>query len=366
MTNKVVMVVSNSFLPDPRVHREANSLLANGFQVVVYAWDRKCTYPLNELLDGILIKRIRLKSGYGNFLKSLLTLPIFWVSLLPRIYLEKIDVIHCHDFDTVPVGLALKALRRKTQLVYDAHEYYAAMVADQTPSFICRLLRWVDSIFARTVDQVIIPCEARKRLYPEAKAIFIVPNTPKSAEISAMHGKKKFSVFYAGNLAKENGILVAAQAVQCLPNTELVLAGEGPLSSILKNMNNIRYLGFINRRQVLENLACADTTFVFYEPTNINNICSASNKLFEAMMIGVPVIINEETTQSKIVTDYKCGVVVRYGDIAALRRELVKLKNDPSLRKTLGLNGKKAFRENFAWEIVERNLINAYKSLLNH
>ena len=58
---KVIMVVTNHFNPDPRVYKEAKSLVRNGYEVIIIAWDRVGKYPEKEVMDGVVIKRIKLK-----------------------------------------------------------------------------------------------------------------------------------------------------------------------------------------------------------------------------------------------------------------------------------------------------------------
>jgi len=372
-TNRLVMVVSNAFRPDPRVYKEAKSLVDHDFKVTVYAWDRECKYPSNELIDRIFVERVRVKSRYGNFLEFMITTPIFWLFVSLKILTRYVTVVHCHDFDTVPVGVLVRMLRHNVKIVYDAHEVYPAMIADNVPYILYALLCWIDRIFMRTVDCVIIPLEERRRFYTYARRIIVVPNTPKFVEIRKKSRKREFSVFYGGGLIRENGILLMVKTILGLRNgVKLFLAGDGPLRHIIEKLseNNsnarLKYLGFLSRQEVLKNLADADITFVFYEPVNVNNIYASSNKLFEAMMVGVPIIINKETVLSTIVDNYACGVIVPYGNVQKLRHEIIKLKNDPSLRKTLGENGKRAFKENFAWNLVESEFISSYKLLLKN
>ena len=79
----MVITVSNPFKPDPRVYKEARSLVKHGYEVTIIAWDREGKYPKEELFEGIKIKRIKLKSGYGNFLDFVLKLPLFYLKVLP-------------------------------------------------------------------------------------------------------------------------------------------------------------------------------------------------------------------------------------------------------------------------------------------
>ena len=41
MNAKILMLLSNAFDPDPRVHQEAVSLAQNGYDVQLLCWDRE-------------------------------------------------------------------------------------------------------------------------------------------------------------------------------------------------------------------------------------------------------------------------------------------------------------------------------------
>ena len=47
----VLMLLSNPFRPDPRVHREAKSLVNAGYEVTILCWDRKQRYPTEETIE---------------------------------------------------------------------------------------------------------------------------------------------------------------------------------------------------------------------------------------------------------------------------------------------------------------------------
>jgi glycosyltransferase involved in cell wall biosynthesis len=369
-TNELVMVVSDAFRPNPRVCREAKSLVEHGFNVTVYAWDRECTHPMSELMDGIFVEYIRVKLRHRSLFEFLITLPIFWLFTSLKILAQGVSVVHCHNFDTVPVGILVKMLRRNVKVVYDAHEIYPEMVVGEVPYILYALLRLIDKIFIRVADCVIVPSEERKKFYVCAKRVIVVPNVPKFVEIyrDREFKKREFLIFYGGALSESCGILLMIRAVMRIPGIKLMLAGDGPLKNTIqklcKKSDKILYLGVVPQQKVLENLAYADATFVLYSPKNLNNIYSAPTKLFEAMMMGVPVIVNEESLHSRIVHKYKCGIAVPYGDLRALKHAILKLKNDVTLREKLGKNGKVAFKENFAWDLIKKRFINCYQEML--
>jgi glycosyltransferase involved in cell wall biosynthesis len=85
------------------------------------------------------------------------------------------------------------------------------------------------------------------------------------------------------------------------------------------------------------------------------------NKLFEAMMCGVPIITNVAT---EIVNETQCGITVDYNDIEQIKEAIANLRDDPELRKRLGDNGRKAFLQKYNWAAMEQKLFKIYDSLL--
>lgn len=359
-----MLLAKDSVKSDARVVSEAKSLIKDGYNVTVVAWDRKGFSKRREEYEGIKIERVRLKMTFSNLPNLMFHLILFNIVTFFRLLSKNFDIVHCHDFDTLIAGLFAGKFKGK-KVVYDAHEYYPSMVLEQIPYI---SLSWIDRALVRIADCVIIPSEDRRKFYTDSKNIILVPNTPKLVDVRRKIVGGNFMVFYGGMLSEENGILIAIKAMAGLKDTKLILAGDGPLRCIIKNIsknnNNIEYLGFISQKEVLENLAQSDATFVFYEPTNLNRRYAASNKLFEAMMVGTPVIINKETVSSKLVESHDCGIIVPYGDVQKLRSEIIRLKRDPLLKKRLGQNGKNIFREKYAWDLLEIDFVNKYKLLL--
>ena len=133
---KSLVFVSNAFTNDPRVYSEAKSLINAGHEVTVIAWDRERLLPTEAHWDGIHIIRLRLdfelKIKFFVHLWHGLRL-LLWqkkafryaLSLLKK---DTFDAIHCHDFDTLFIGIRLKN-KFKIPLIYDAHEIYAFMLS---------------------------------------------------------------------------------------------------------------------------------------------------------------------------------------------------------------------------------------------
>ena len=124
MLHKVLMLLTNAFMPDPRVYQEAASLVKNGYAVKILCWDRGENLPENEVIDGIEIERIRIRSVHSRGTSQVIFLLLLWLKMLWCSTKEKFDIVYCHDFDTLPVGLLIKALYKRV-VIFDSHDVFS-------------------------------------------------------------------------------------------------------------------------------------------------------------------------------------------------------------------------------------------------
>lgn len=115
----VLMLLDNTFMSDARVEKEAKALLTNGFKVIV-ACVRDNDSKMKEVRNGIEIHRIipsefisPLRFGHKNMIRQLVT----------DLSQFHFDIIHCHDFHMLRIGVELNKKKKSSKLVYDAHEY---------------------------------------------------------------------------------------------------------------------------------------------------------------------------------------------------------------------------------------------------
>jgi glycosyltransferase involved in cell wall biosynthesis len=66
-----------------------------------------------------------------------------------------------------------------------------------------------------------------------------------------------------------------------------------------------------------------------------------------------------------IVREEQCGITVPYGDVEALKKAIVQLKNDKGLREQLGENGRRAFVSKYNWDLMEKELVSLYSEVLS-
>lgn len=96
---RILMLLTNAFDPDPRVYQEARALVEYDYEVTVLCWDRDYKKPEKEIVDGINVERIFIKSTHGRGATQLVFLSLFWLKAYLRVCFKKFHYVHCHDFD---------------------------------------------------------------------------------------------------------------------------------------------------------------------------------------------------------------------------------------------------------------------------
>jgi glycosyltransferase involved in cell wall biosynthesis len=176
--------------------------------------------------------------------------------------------------------------------------------------------------------------------------------------------QKGFKLLYTGHLRKGRGLELLLDMVKNLKDTQLIITGrveDKELLNDIEGLSNIIYKGFLSHNQVLDLEEGADAMIALYDLNlQAQNKYVMGNKLFEAMMFGVPIITN---VAKEIVNETDCGVIVDYDDTEQIKQAITMLKDSPELRKRLGTNGRKAFLKKYNWDIMEQRLYTVYDNL---
>ena len=122
MRPKVVMNFSMSFQPYQgrylRVYNQARTLIQDGYDVILLAWDREGKSPLEEVREGIRIYRIPIRAEVmrGPFRNALNVLRFNW-EVLKYLRKAEFDVAHCFNLDAIGAALLGAKLRAKRSVL---------------------------------------------------------------------------------------------------------------------------------------------------------------------------------------------------------------------------------------------------------
>lgn len=164
-----------------------------------------------------------------------------------------------------------------------------------------------------------------------------------------------------GRLVREKGHKYLIEAlsivVKEIPETRLMLVGDGPLRADLESLarasgvhENVIFTG---TRQDVPNLLASMDVFAFASLWE-----GFGNALLEAMAAGKPVVISDLPSFKEITGTEKIGFTAPAGDSAALAGHLLKLLADPGLSKKFGRNARKR-----AGLFSIQTAVNAYEKL---
>ncbi|MCK9595034.1 MAG: glycosyltransferase family 4 protein [Candidatus Omnitrophica bacterium] len=181
---------------------------------------------------------------------------------------------------------------------------------------------------------------------------------------------EKTIVLYLGQL---NGcqyvemFIEAARAV-CADRTETVflVVGQGymmgwlvELADSLGISRNVVFTGPVEHELIPEYIAASDICVASFEDNQVT-ACKSPLKIAEYLASGKPIVASSVGEVPVMVNG--AGILVRAGDPNALAEGIMRLIDEPGLRKELGAKARKQAQDKYNWRSSAENLVGAYKT----
>jgi len=376
-TLNIIFLRSNPVDPDSRVEKEVNALLKAGHSIKILAWDRSSKYRFKKATlcfenGDAEIYRFGIPATFGGGMKKNL-LPLLKFQIRIYQWLKKnintFEVIHACDFDTAYISSKI-ARKYQKKFIYDIFDYYVD--AFNVPSRIKALIKKRDHAIINNADAVIVCTEKRKEQIAgtNPRKLVIIHNTPPNYDSKTLKtlnlNKDKVKIVYVGILDEGRLIMETAEIVKNNLDYEYHVAGFGRLGPLLEEMSkihdNIFFYGKIPYNQALELEYSCDIMTALYDPTNPNNYYAAPNKFYEALMLGKPLIMIENTGMDDIISKFKVGTVIKY-DKENLEKAINKLNQGKDNWISISQKMKEIYKNSFNWDVMEHRLIQLYSEL---
>jgi glycosyltransferase involved in cell wall biosynthesis len=87
-------------------------------------------------------------------------------------------------------------------------------------------------------------------------------------------------------------------------------------------------------------------------------------KLFEFMALGMPVVLSDLPPSRPFVGDGRCALMVPANDREAYADAIIRLLDNPELRRTMGAEGRARVINRFNWQRESQHLLALYAELL--
>lgn len=359
--------------PDPRVEKEVNSVLLEHPKILILGWDRAGDLPRDEILrfpnGQARILRSRIRSSYGASLYSLLGMALFQVFLLRQLWKHRKDIsaIHASDLGTALSGLIMAKILR-VPLVYDIYDYFVDSFS--VPGSLVPVIESIDTFVINRADVVIIVSENRESQLAKAnpKRLLVIHNSPPATEVvpngNLEQTGKRF--VYVGILSEGRLLAEIVELFSRRPDWHLDIGGFGGLeptiSKYAAEFENITFHGRLPYAETLKLEAEADCLLAVYDPAVPNHKYSSPNKFYEALMLGLPIIVAGDTGVDALVSKHQVGMVCEYS-AASFEQAAEELFSEPRRLAEIQTRARALFETTYSWEIMEQRLLSMYQSI---
>lgn len=364
MNRKIIkMILTNSFKNDNRVLKEARTLVNNGYDVEVLAWDRE-NEMLNkefEIIEGIKVKRFYIYSKYGSGIKQICGLLKFIFQIKKYLKNKKIDYLHCHDLDGGIVGFFISCKEK----ILDLHEFYDNENLNKIRLF---FQIKIGNCLLKTFNKIILCNDIQFKEYSKKtkKPILMLYNYPRKYDFENfkyIEDKEKIRIRYAGVVRDYYSLSNLIKSAENIKNINIYINGGGTELNKIRNISNaqnIEITGPFFIKELKNFYENTDLTYAIYTPNRKNNSTGIPVKFYESLMLNIPIIALKDTTSGDIVDKYDIGFTIKFPIEKSLKDLLEIISLNPNIVKEKKKN-LEISNLNFNWESLENDLIKFYK-----
>jgi glycosyltransferase involved in cell wall biosynthesis len=383
----VVMLLENNGYPrDVRPRREAESLVAAGYQVTIIA-PRESGEPAREDVGGVRVWRFRLPqatAGAGAIVVEYLVANLQLMTRALVMLARGADVLHLHNPpDTLfPLGWLARVLGRR--VVFDLHDLAPELFIEKFGDGpVVRVLLALERRSLRVADRVLTVNQSLKDLAVQRGGIdpdriAVLRNVPRRAAIAPDMPPRpgrldEPELVFLGSMESQDGVdelprLLELLRDRCgLPRARMTVIGDGSRRAAVEAgiraaglSHRVRFLGFVPHDRVAGLLAGAD---ICVEPAArgpLNDRCSMV-KVAEYMAAARPVVCFPLPEVRRMAGD--AVLYAESGELEEMADQIAQLAADGHLRTRLATAGRSRALE-LTWERSEAALLDTYAQLL--
>lgn len=375
---KLCIFVSNALKKDPRVIKQIRCALKENIQVYFIGYRDK--FYDKEFLDGVgcNVSIVDLGEDYVGPLKSVFKkiyrrLMFFFMPIKIMIKIKP-DLIHANDFDTLVQAYIVSKLCR-CKVIYDSHEICAENIGISNKVLQKNIIIATERFLVKRIGAMISVSNAAAEYFSKKYGIpvpIVITNCPYKSvvPISEVKDMDNFEALYQGLMLEGRGYEEFVKAGKFI-NKEitLVIRGYGPIEDSLKEIinddqlsDNVRFDGPVEIQDIISKASESHIGVVLTQPVNINFALTVSNKIFEYMQAGLPVLISDIPEHRHLNKLFNFGVVVKDFTPKGIAKCINDLSIDQTTYNLLRANSIRA-AEIMCWENESTKLIDLYRTL---
>jgi glycosyltransferase involved in cell wall biosynthesis len=372
-TIKVAFSVINCICHDQRVMKIAETVSRMGCNIIIIG--RKSGACCNYNSVPFITERFRM-----IFKRGFLFYAFFNIRLFIFLLFHKYDLLVSNDLDTLLPNFLISKLKR-IPLVYDSHEYFTGVPEIQNRPFVKWVWKSIEKqVFPRlkyimTVsDSIAIQYEKDYGLKPitvrncAIRTELIIPYSRDELKLNSDH---LLLILQGTGINVDRGGEELIDAVAITEKVSLLIIGSGDKIEFLTK--KVKELGLAERVKFIhplpwENLMkytrSIDAGLSLDKNSNMNYKFSLPNKLFDYLSAGLAVIASDLPEISKILSEYKCGIIIPEVNKEEISNAIKKLRDNRELLSELKQNSVIASKS-INWENESLKVEELYRSIIN-
>ena len=359
MTDRVsIAIIHGNDGSDVRVGKLCRSFVKMGFDVHFIGWDRRPDESKHIDLSTAAQHVMRHGTAHGKssafghlrYVRHVL-------SVLSRV---RPDVVYAVNEENAFFALFGKRLLYRG-LICDVFDSLVDRHSHR-PWWIRVLLMAVAFSTRSGADRLIATDAARHARFGRFRdKCVVVENYPErvDAAIAQQMPQGPVKVWVGGTLTETRGLRQVLDAVASLDNVSILSAGwpyDDFAATRFVTDPKVDFRGITTALEALQLAASCDAVLAYYAPTSTNNLYASPNKIYDALCIGRPVIINEEIHVATFVRDQALGMLCAYDDVACLRAVIAGLRGRRDSLAAFADRTRGLFEARYNWERVEPTL----------
>lgn len=368
----------NNFSDDNRILKQCRTLRETGdWSVVVFAIHDDGQTNLETQKFGI-IRRFSLFTRPLPKWKIMQGIKYIecWLRMFFTALRLKPYCVQANDLSALPVGWSITSTMN-VPLIYDAHELETEVNGLKQGSFRQRLMVWLETNLIPKTNAILTVSESIADWYsknygiPKPEVVRNIPclteNTPNAESLKKNLGIPYDSLLflYLGHLCPGRGIPRMLETFSRVKRgRHLLFIGNGALEAMIQEFSAkhhcIHHLPAVPPDKVVPYAAGADIGMCLIENASLSDYYSLPNKLFEYILAGLPVCINDFPDQRDLVESFGCGWVL--GDSITDSVLFVEsLSKEAIAGKRIGV---KTAQKSLSWKNEAEKYIRAINSVL--
>ncbi|MGC8913625.1 MAG: glycosyltransferase family 4 protein [Thermoplasmata archaeon] len=377
----VCMVVYSYYLRDPRVRREAEALVKNGYNVTVICL-RMPDEKREEVVNGVRVVRLPMQTAReGKKLRYIYQYSMFFLLAffaLSVFHLRyRFAVVHTHSLPDFIVFTGIIPKIMGAKLILDLHEampeIYLSKMGAKPGSFFHKIFLFIEQVSSNFADAVITVSEYIKKIFVERgmdeRKITVIWNTPDIEEFVEPLWKANRKIVFAGNMTEYFDFDTVIEGMRELHDVELYIYGDGIMFPHVKDLvkkygleERVFLCGRIGPNEVKARLQECAVGIVPVRDTEITKI-AFGNKLIETTVLGLP-LVTTDTPGVRAVFDDTCVYFYKPHSAVAFREAINSVFENPDLAVRKVRNAQQRIMEmRITWSEMVRRLCELYSKL---